>query len=617
MFEERNQTGGDADHLVRRNVDIIDHFRNDLFVVAAVARDDETGDRVRNEASERVFGGAFDFSVGRDEAFFVFFVSAEPVDLIGNDSVDHATIRRNQEAEFVDARVERQGRNQTDVGAFRRLDRADTTVVRGVNVADFETGAFAVQTARAERGETAFVRQHRQRVRLVDDLRQFAATKEVVDRRRNVFRVDDGARRFFVAETVLRGATQLQEAFANFFAGEFVDRAKTTVPQVVDVVRFGFGVAAPKFVKVLDRFDEVFGAQHRFVEVDVHTEFAVHSETTDATQAIAGRIEELIAYEIARFVQQGRVARTQTLEDREQRVFVRIRLVFFKRVEEELVALVVHRFDLRQTGGADFFRFTLRDLLARLDDDFVRVSGIGGIFNIADRDFPFDFGDRFAADNVDFVGVVKRANNVDVGTVFLVHRSQKRHHRELAALVDADVDRFFARNVKFDPTPALRNNTAAEALAVEFRFGEEVDARAAVQLANDDAFGAVNNKFAAAEHNRQFAKVDVVFNRVLFADEAKANAQRTTVGQAQTTAFVRRVMRFFKFVMNVFQTRRFFVIFDRERFAKNAFQTLVFTFGRRNVRLEEVRVAASLQNRQLRNRIGRAVIAELPSFFKL
>ena len=537
--------------------------------------------------------------------------------MVGNDPVDDAAIRRNEETEFVDARVKRERRNQTDVGAFRRFDRANTTVVRGVNVANFETGAFAVQTARAERGKAAFVRQHRQRVRLVDDLRQFAATEEVVDRRRNVFRVDDSARRRFFAETVLRGATKFQETFADFFAGEFVDRAQTAVPQVVDVVRFGFGVAAPKFVEVFDRFDEVFGAQHRFVEVDVHSEFAVHSETTDASQSVARRVEELIANEIARFVQQRRVARTQTLEDRQERVFVRVRFVFLERVEEELVALVVHRFDLSQTGRADFLRFALRDLLARFDDDFVRVRGVGGVFNIADRDFPFDFGDRFAADHVDFIGVVKRADNVDVGTVFFVHRSQERHHRKFAALVDADGNRFFAGNVEFDPASAFRNNTAAETLAVEFRFGEEVDARAAVQLADDDAFGAVDDEFAAAEHNRKFAEIDVVFNRVFFADETKTNAQRTTVSQAQTAALVRRVVRFFEFVMNVFQTRRFFVVFDREGFAKNAFQPLVFTFGRRNVRLKEVRVAASLQNRQLRNRIGRAVIAELPSFFKL
>ena len=87
-------------------------------------------------------------------------------------------------------------------------------------------------------------------------------------------------------------------------------------------------------------------------------------------------------------------------------------------------------------------------------------------------------------------------------------------------MVDANGNRFFPGNVEFDPASAFRNDAATEALAVEFRFGEEVDARAAVQLADDDAFGAVDNEFAAAEHDREFAEENVFFDRVFFANES-------------------------------------------------------------------------------------------------
>ena len=55
------------------------------------------------------------------------------------------------------AGVDRQARDQTDVRAFRRLDRADAAVVRNVHVAHFEAGPLAVQAARA-RGPTAAAR---------------------------------------------------------------------------------------------------------------------------------------------------------------------------------------------------------------------------------------------------------------------------------------------------------------------------------------------------------------------------------------------------------------------------------------------------------------------------
>jgi hypothetical protein len=51
-----------------------------------------------------------------------------------------------------------------------------------MHVADLKAGALAVQTARAQRRQPALVRELRQRVGLVDHLRQLAAPEEEVDR---------------------------------------------------------------------------------------------------------------------------------------------------------------------------------------------------------------------------------------------------------------------------------------------------------------------------------------------------------------------------------------------------------------------------------------------------
>src|SRR5581483_7817943 len=87
-------------------------------------------------------------------------------------AVDNSSIRRLDESKWVDTRIARQRRNQSNVRTFRRLDWTNATVVRRVNVADFEARAFAAQTARSQRRETTLVRDLRQRIRLIHELRK-------------------------------------------------------------------------------------------------------------------------------------------------------------------------------------------------------------------------------------------------------------------------------------------------------------------------------------------------------------------------------------------------------------------------------------------------------------
>src|SRR3546814_7484521 len=67
---------------------------------------------------------------------------------------------------------------------------SDLAVVRGMDVAHFEAGAFAGQAARAQCGNTALVRDFRQGVGLVHELRQLARTEELLDGSRDRLGVD-------------------------------------------------------------------------------------------------------------------------------------------------------------------------------------------------------------------------------------------------------------------------------------------------------------------------------------------------------------------------------------------------------------------------------------------
>src|SRR5690606_37474252 len=110
-------------------------------------------------------------------------------------TVDDLPVRGLDEPERVDPRVRGQRTDQTDVRAFRRLDRAHPAVVAGVHVTDVHAGAFTRQTTGAERVEAPFVRQTRQRVVLVHELRQLGGSEELPDRSDDRADVDQGLRR--------------------------------------------------------------------------------------------------------------------------------------------------------------------------------------------------------------------------------------------------------------------------------------------------------------------------------------------------------------------------------------------------------------------------------------
>src|SRR5207245_5790055 len=83
---------------------------------------------------------------------------------------------------WVHATVRREGANESDVRTFRRLDRADAPVVAEVHVADVEPGALTREAARPEGREAALVGELVERVRLLHELAELRAAKELLDR---------------------------------------------------------------------------------------------------------------------------------------------------------------------------------------------------------------------------------------------------------------------------------------------------------------------------------------------------------------------------------------------------------------------------------------------------
>src|SRR5260370_10515638 len=143
MLQERNQSGCYRHKLFRRYIHVMDLRRIDFEEVAAIAH--------RN-----FFPGEMSSTVDRciclRDKKILFPVASQIVNLIRHATLFHFTVWRLDKTELVDAGKSAHRTNQTDVRTLRRLDRANTTVVRRMNVAHLEPRTFAAKASGSDRG---------------------------------------------------------------------------------------------------------------------------------------------------------------------------------------------------------------------------------------------------------------------------------------------------------------------------------------------------------------------------------------------------------------------------------------------------------------------------------
>ena len=237
MFKERDQGRTDGYHLLGGYV----HVVNLVAAEQAGFTFTTTSYQVFNEA-------AFFIQVGvrLGNNVVAFFDSRQVVNFVGYHTIGHFTIRRLEEAVFVSLCVHGQRVDQTDVRAFRRFDRTYATVVSRVYVSNFEARAFTSQTARAECGDTTFVRNLRQWVVLVHKLRQLAGTEELFNCCRNRFGVDHVLRHQGIQiaqrQTLFHRTLYTYQANTELVLRHFANGTDTTVAEVVDIIDFAFTV---------------------------------------------------------------------------------------------------------------------------------------------------------------------------------------------------------------------------------------------------------------------------------------------------------------------------------------------------------------------------------------
>ena len=245
-------------------------------------------------------------------------------------SVGHGTVRSLDESHVGDLGIDAERRNQTDVRAFGRLDRAKTAVVRVVHVADFETSTVTRKTAGTEGRQTALVRDFGQRVDLVHELRKLRSAEERIDHRRERLGVDQIDRRedFVVTHvhTLADGTCHTHETYRKLVRKLLAHRADTTVREVVDIVHLGFRV--DELDQVLDDGDDILARQRADRRIDVQIELLVDPVTADIAQVVTlVREEELLDHVAGRSLV-GRLRSTQLAIDIHHGFFFGVTRIF-------------------------------------------------------------------------------------------------------------------------------------------------------------------------------------------------------------------------------------------------------------------------------------------------
>src|SRR5690606_33393444 len=376
VLQERNQRGSYRYDLRRGNVHVVDVFRRSHQRFTSLA----AGNEVVDEAAFLI-----QLRVRLSDDVVAFLDSREIVDLVADFAVNDHVVRRFQETVLVQTSVQRHGVDQTDVRAFRRFDRTYTTVVRGMHVTNFKASAFTRQTARAECGDTTLVRDLRQRVGLIHELRELARTEELLDGRRNGLGVDQVVRHqvfgFGLAEAFLNCTLDTHQTCAELVLGQFANTTYATVAQMVDVI--DLTTAVTQLNQHLDGFKDIFvGERQRAAVVFAVTQTAVDLHPANARKVVRFfAVEETVEQGLDGILG-GRLTRAHHAIDGHTGGVLVGRFVRAQSGGNVATAVQIideEGLDLTDVGRADVSQDGLGDFVVRVGDDFTgfRVNNVG------------------------------------------------------------------------------------------------------------------------------------------------------------------------------------------------------------------------------------------------
>ena len=338
MLQEGNQGSGDRNHLNRRQGDVIHLLGRHLLKVLAVANRNQIG----LDASIG-FGG----DVTRGHPHFVLSVSrqVDGITVFDDHSVLHLPERGLDEAVLIHPGVGGQGVDQTGVRAFRRLDRAETAVMGGMDITDSKAGALPGETTRSKGRNAALVGQLSQRVRLIHELAQLAGAEELLDRRHQWLGVHQLGRgeRIGLADRhpLLDDSLEAVEAHPHLVLQQLAHGTNAAVAQVIDVVEAGATDIQLEVDQVVEGGEHVLMGEGAHRVGDGEAELFVDLVATNPAEVVALGVEEAGLQELLTTTHRGWFTWTQFLVKLQQGLVFRADALIIRGINRLFVELRV------------------------------------------------------------------------------------------------------------------------------------------------------------------------------------------------------------------------------------------------------------------------------------
>ncbi len=505
VFKEWNEGCTNGNDLFWRYVHEVYFFRFCFEHISTAA----AGHVLMNEMTFRIqrFG-----CLGNDLVFFD--IRSDVLAFISNGMgflIDQA-VRGLDKAVLIDDTVVGQGGNQADVRTFRGFYRAHASIMRVMNVTDFEPCAFTGKAAGAEGGQTALMSQFSQRVCLVHELGQLGGTEEFLDGCRYRTDIDEGLGSHLVlvgsGHSFTNHSFHTGQADTELILQQFTYAADTAVSKMIDIIALaitlhhvqqvidaGNDIAPFKDTIIIftiaggaDDFDRsaVIFLGHHFYLVK-RGEYAAFFNLTDGFI-----IDDGIPFDddFTGFLIDDRSFGLMAAETVLPGQFL---IQFIAANLRQIVAAGIIE-EIIQECGTTFFgsRFARTELVVDFDESGLSVRCIiflQGFFN------------------VDIM--IEKFKNFIIGRIS--ESADQDSDRHLAVAVDADGNGAGRIRFQFDPGTAVRNQLRAVNFLVEsIFFLLVVHARGADQLGYDDTFGAIDDECTGIGHNREIAHVFVM-----------------------------------------------------------------------------------------------------------
>ncbi len=539
----------------------------------------------------------------------------------------HLAVGRLHKAVLIDTGKGRQIGDQTDVGAFRGLDRAHTAVVAVVHIAHLKSGAVTGQAAGAEGRQTALVLQLGQRVVLIHELGQRRGTEEFLNGRHHRTDIDQRLRCHHIHILALQGHALTHhplhtgETNAELVLQQLTHRTDAAVAQVVDII----GIA-----KVVAQAIEVVDGSQNVLHRDVVRDQLTRRGKQCSGQLLIGQAaaEDLLQHGVAHPLIDGLVHR---LIHGGADILGQIHHAVGNDLDLMVLAVLLHEhighghagiLDLHRTravddlaglrqnfpgrgvgdGTADLCTGqTVRDtqllivlvathagqiVAAGIEEEviqvFLRILHRG---RLTRTQLAVDLQQRLLAvlgrillqRGQDAGILTEEFQNLRIGAQ--AQRPRQHGHRDLAVFINAHIEHIGGVGLILQPGTAVRDHGGGkQLLAQRIVHHIVVHARRTDQLRNDHTLGAVDHKGAAVGHKREIAHehLGLLDFAGLLIEQAHAHMQRGGIGHIPLLALLNGIFRgIIQTITDKIQYQIAVIIGDGRRLVKDLPQALL------------------------------------------